>query len=87
MELALAYSYTLGFVAAFNPCGFALLPAYLSYFLGIEPVTASGSGSSTSDSNILSGSDAAGTVTRAFMLGLTLTAGFVAVFWRIWFVI
>lgn len=30
----LAYPFTLGLVAAFNPCGFAMLPVYLSFFLG-----------------------------------------------------
>ena len=40
MELALAFPYSLGVVAAFNPCGFALLPAYLSYFVGLEAVVA-----------------------------------------------
>ena len=31
-----AYYLTLGMVATVNPCGFAMLPAYLSYFLGLE---------------------------------------------------
>lgn len=31
-----AYSFLLGVLAAVNPCGFALLPAYLLYFLGID---------------------------------------------------
>ena len=28
-----AYAFVLGAIAAFNPCGFALLPAYLGFFL------------------------------------------------------
>jgi cytochrome c-type biogenesis protein len=32
----LALYLTLGMVAAVNPCGVALLPAYLSYFLGVD---------------------------------------------------
>lgn len=32
----LTYAFTLGMVATVNPCGFAMLPAYLSYFLGLE---------------------------------------------------
>lgn len=32
MTTALAYAFALGFVAAINPCGFPLLPAYLAYF-------------------------------------------------------
>ena len=30
----MAVALTAGMVAAFNPCGFALLPAYLALFLG-----------------------------------------------------
>lgn len=31
-----AYSFMLGVLAAVNPCGFVLLPAYLMYFLGVD---------------------------------------------------
>jgi cytochrome c-type biogenesis protein len=34
-DRAWAYYLTLGMVATVNPCGFAMLPAYLSYFLGL----------------------------------------------------
>ena len=38
-----AYAFTTGMLATVNPCGFAMLPAYLSYFLGIErPTSRSG---------------------------------------------
>ena len=53
-----------GTVAAVNPCGFAMLPAYLSLFVG----TADGSGSRL---------DA---MRRAFAATTAMTAGFVAVF-------
>lgn len=33
MSVALSYAFTLGLVAAVNPCGFPLLPAYLAGFL------------------------------------------------------
>lgn len=66
MELALAFPYSLGLVAAFNPCGFALLPAYLSYFLGLE--------GDHHEANPLRN------VLRGLAVGLTLTAGFIAVF-------
>ena len=72
MELALAFPYSLGLVAAFNPCGFALLPAYLSYFIGVEP-------SPVADDEA-SGSRMLAAVLRGMGVGLTLTAGFVAVF-------
>ena len=36
LEGNFAYSFMLGMLAAVNPCGFVLLPAYLLYFLGID---------------------------------------------------
>ena len=54
-----------GFISAFNPCGFAMMPAYLSYFLGIE-----------GDKQ----ASAAQSVFRGLRVGLTLCAGFMAVF-------
>ncbi len=35
-EAPFVFAFTLGLVAAVNPCGFAMLPAYMAYFLGIE---------------------------------------------------
>ena len=32
----LLFAFSVGMAAAINPCGFALLPAYLSYYLGLE---------------------------------------------------
>ncbi len=65
-DLDLAVPFGAGLVAAVNPCGFAMLPAYLAYFLGI------GSADQTADTgrNVL----------RGLLVGLTLTAGFVAFF-------
>ena len=60
----LALAFTAGMVAAFNPCGFALLPAYLSFFLGTD-------GASGWDGRHLG---------RAILVGAAVTAGFVAVF-------
>lgn len=36
MTAALALAFGAGMVATVNPCGFAMLPAYLSYFMGIQ---------------------------------------------------
>ena len=36
MTALLATAFAAGLVATVNPCGFAMLPAYLSYFLGDE---------------------------------------------------
>lgn len=54
-----------GLVAAVNPCGFAMLPAYLSYFLGLDS-----DDDTSTNHNIL----------RAIVVALTLTAGFVLFF-------
>ncbi len=32
------FAFTLGLVAAVNPCGFPMLPAYLALFVGAHPV-------------------------------------------------
>ena len=31
---ALAFPFSVGMLAAFNPCGFAMLPTYIGYFIG-----------------------------------------------------
>jgi cytochrome c-type biogenesis protein len=56
---------TLGMVATVNPCGFAMLPAYLSYFLGLE-----GSEAAAPRAN----------VAQAMRVSLAVAAGFMAVF-------
>lgn len=64
-DIDLAYPLSLGLVAAFNPCGFAMLPAYVSYFLGLE---------SDDETNT------ARNILRALVVSLTMTLGFMAVF-------
>jgi cytochrome c-type biogenesis protein len=36
IEAPLGLAFAAGLVATVNPCGFAMLPAYLSYFMGLE---------------------------------------------------
>lgn len=64
IDAPLALAFTSGMVATFNPCGFAMLPAYLGTFLGLDD-----------DSP-----DAASRILRALAVGGALTAGFVVVF-------
>ncbi len=61
----LGFAFLLGTVATVNPCGFALLPAYLARRLGTD-------GSGVSDT-----SDA---LLRAFAVGAVTTGGFLVVF-------
>jgi cytochrome c biogenesis protein CcdA len=65
IDAPLAYAFGVGMVATFNPCGFAMLPAYLSYFLGLE-------GSTHPDERA--------SVLRALAVGLSVTVGFLVVF-------
>jgi cytochrome c-type biogenesis protein len=65
IDAPLAYAFGVGMVATFNPCGFAMLPAYLSYFLGLEGATHP---------------DQRASVLRALAVGLSVTLGFLVVF-------
>jgi cytochrome c biogenesis protein CcdA len=61
----LALAFTAGMVATVNPCGFAMLPAYLSYFLGIE-----GNDADRAEAGVL----------RALVVGAVVSLGFAALF-------
>ena len=65
MELPFALAFTAGLVATVNPCGFAMLPAYLAYFLGLEGEARPG---------------AARTIGRSLVVGAVVSAGFITVF-------
>ena len=72
-----AYTFTLGMVASVNPCGFAMLPAYLSFFL--ESEQAVGDDRSTARALgralVVSGSVAAGFLAVFLLLGVIINAG------------
>ncbi len=65
MEVPYALAFTAGLVATLNPCGFAMLPAYLSYFVGVDADRDGGRGSS---------------IRRALWVGTLVSAGFLVVF-------
>ncbi len=60
----LVLAFTAGLVATVNPCGFAMLPSFVSYYLG---------GSVTKE-------DGPGQVAEGLLVGLVVAAGFMAVF-------
>jgi cytochrome c biogenesis protein CcdA len=64
-------AFALGMVALVNPCGFALLPAYLGYFLGTDgnPDAAS----PAAESRLVA-------LNRAQVVALSMSVGFLAVF-------
>ncbi len=65
-ELLDARAFAFGMIALINPCGFALLPAYLGFFLGLED-------GEQEESRIVA-------LNRAQVVGLSLSAGFLLVF-------
>lgn len=64
IDAPLALAFGTGMVATINPCGFAMLPAYLSYFLGMEDKS----------------DNARAGVFRALAVGAAVSAGFLLVF-------
>lgn len=60
-------AFALGMVALVNPCGFALLPAYLGFFLGLDD------DEDGSESRIVA-------LNRAQIVGLSMSVGFLLVF-------
>lgn len=65
IEADYALALTAGMVATVNPCGFAMLPAYLSYFLGTDEGD---------------GDDPQRSLLRAVAVGCAVTLGFLVVF-------
>ncbi|MEQ1788514.1 MAG: cytochrome c biogenesis CcdA family protein [Acidimicrobiales bacterium] len=64
IDAPLALAFTGGMLATVNPCGFAMLPAYLGFFLGLEG----------DDRNVRA------SVSRSLGVGLSVSAGFLLVF-------
>lgn len=75
IDAPLAVAFAAGMVAAVNPCGFAMLPAYVGFFLGHE------SGQQTGpDGDGGAGETGNRTVLRAIPVSLAVSLGFVVVF-------
>jgi len=64
IDAPLALAFAAGLVATVNPCGFAMLPAYLSYFMGIDEEEQS----------------RAGALRSALLIGAIVSSGFLLVF-------
>jgi cytochrome c biogenesis protein CcdA len=78
IEGEFAYVFGVGMVAAFNPCGFAMLPAYLAYFTEVDGEGPDGEPVAE---------DSLRAVLRALRVGAVMTAGFVLVFTIAWLII
>jgi cytochrome c biogenesis protein CcdA len=71
-DAPLAAAFTAGMVATVNPCGFAMLPAYLGYFLGIDKAGA--------DQPEAQRPSTAASLLRALLVSATVSAGFLVLF-------
>ena len=69
IDAPVGFAFAAGMVAAFNPCGFAILPAYVSWFLGHE----TGAGREAVPTT-------AALAMRAVRVSVALTVGFAVVF-------
>jgi len=75
MSAALTLAFAAGMVATLNPCGFAMLPAYLSYFMGIDAPDKTRAGSLRSGL-VVGGVVSVGFVVVFGLAGVVITAGF-----------
>ena len=79
IDVPLAYALTTGMVAAVNPCGFPMLPAYLSYFIGLDDESTDG------PRRVLRAITSAGAVSAGFLivfsvLGIPINAGVTSIY-------
>ncbi len=78
IDAPLAYAFTVGMVATVNPCGFPMLPAYLSYFVGLDDHEA---GTSRVPRAAASGlAVSLGFVATFGILGVPINAGLTAIY-------
>ena len=76
MDIPIVFAFSAGIVAAFNPCGIAMFPAYVGYQLG----------SSQGLPNPVS-SNPLRLLAKGLFLGVLVTAGFIVVFGTVGFVL
>ena len=85
--VSFAYAFTAGLVAAVNPCGFPMLPAYLSYFIGLDD------DERDRGARVVRAITSAGAVSVGFLLvfctlGIPINAGVTSIYrWMPWFTI
>jgi cytochrome c-type biogenesis protein len=79
MEIPFALAFTAGLVATVNPCGFAMLPAYLAYFMGLESHTPVSRPHAVARGLRVGGVVSAGFLTVFGLAGILLTLGVQAI--------
>ena len=78
--LPVGYAFGAGMVSAVNPCGFAMLPAYLGLYLGARDMMVAPSGTTVVATGFASAGAIPAQVARATVVTWSVTAGFVLLF-------
>lgn len=76
MTAALTLAFSAGMVATLNPCGFAMLPAYLSYFMGLSEEDGKSTGGALRSALLVGAVVSAGFLLIFGLAGIVITAGF-----------
>ena len=85
MTAALTLAFSAGMVATLNPCGFAMLPAYLSYFIGLHEEEDRSTASALRSALAVGAVVSAGFLLVFGVAGVVITAGFRSVIdWIPW---
>jgi len=75
IDAPLALAFAAGLVATVNPCGFAMLPAYLSYFMGMDEEE-QGTAAALRGALVVGAIVSAGFLVVFGLAGVLITAGF-----------
>lgn len=85
IDAPLALAFGAGLVATVNPCGFAMLPAYMSYFVGLGDERDSGGPAAVRRALVVGGVMSAAFLVVFGITGIVISAGFRAVIdWIPW---
>lgn len=78
--IPLGYAFAAGMVSAVNPCGFAMLPAYLGLYMGNHDPRVASQSKGDSDRNAATTAAIPAQIWQALLVAGAVTAGFVALF-------
>ncbi len=85
IDAPLALAFGAGLVATVNPCGFAMLPAYMSYFVGLGDERETGGPAAVRRALVVGGVMSAAFLVVFGVMGVVVAAGFRAVIdWIPW---
>lgn len=78
--IPLGYAFGAGMVSTVNPCGFAMLPAYLGLYLGSREFVAVPLSGGSYATSLATAPSVVAQLTRALLVAVVVTSGFVLLF-------